>query len=417
MESITPQKATSQRTTSAVVDDADPQLQEGSVFQTNQVLTIAGGHFIHDTYSAFVAPLLPLLQEKLGTSYALTGGLTIFLQLPSLLNPFIGYIADKISLRYFIILAPGATATIISLTGVTSDYLTLALLLFAAGISVAAFHSPAPAMIGRLAGRRIGKGMSIFMASGELGRTLGPIVAVAGVGWFGLEGIWRLAFGGWLASLVLYFRLRNVSAKPRIEDGRHLPSIWPKVMKVFPPLIWLTLARISLLVSITTYLPIYMRDIKQSSLWLAAASLTILEAAGVAGALLTGTISDRLGRSRVLFYLLGSAPLLMFAFLYGPDWLIIPLLLALGLTAISPTPVLLALVQDQFPENRALANGLYLALNFLTRALGVWFIGWFADSFGLTQAYTWGAVLAILGLPAILKLPSPPTREVQAEPY
>ena len=38
-----------------------------SVFQTAQVLTIASGHFVHDTYGAFVAPLLPLVQEKLGT--------------------------------------------------------------------------------------------------------------------------------------------------------------------------------------------------------------------------------------------------------------------------------------------------------------------------------------------------------------
>ncbi|MCP5097469.1 MAG: MFS transporter, partial [Chloroflexi bacterium] len=44
-------------------------------FQTGQVLTIVGGHFTHDTYSAFLAPLLPLIQERLSTSYALTGSL------------------------------------------------------------------------------------------------------------------------------------------------------------------------------------------------------------------------------------------------------------------------------------------------------------------------------------------------------
>lgn len=377
-----------------------------SVFQTAQVLTIASGHFVHDTYGAFVAPLLPLVQEKLGTGYALTGGLTIFLQLPSLLNPFIGYLADKISLRYFIILAPATTATIISLMGRADDYLALAALLFAAGISIALFHSPAPAMIGRLAGPRVGKGMSIFMASGELGRTLGPILAVAGVGWFGLDGLWRLAFGGWMFSFILYFRLRNVSARPRSALDGQLPSIWPKARQLFPPLIWLTLARIFLVVSVTTYLPIYMRDARESSLWLAAASLSILEAAGVAGALLTGTLSDKLGRKRVLAFLLGAAPLLMLAFLFSPSWLTIPLLLALGLTAISPTPVILALVQDQFPENRALANGLFLALNFITRALGTWVVGWLADGYGLSNAYLWAGLVAFLSLPALLKVPS-----------
>ena len=36
--------------------------------------------------------------------------------------------------------------------------------------------------------------------------------------------------------------------------------------------------------ALTTYLPIFVSDERSGSLWLAAASLTILEAAGVAGA-------------------------------------------------------------------------------------------------------------------------------------
>lgn len=375
-------------------------------FQTDQVMTIAGGHFVHDTYSAFLSPLLPVLQEQLSTNYALTGSLAIFAQIASLLNPFIGHLADKISLRYFIILAPAITGTLMSVIGLTSSYAGLAMLLFASGISVAAFHAPAPAMVARVSGGRVGKGMSIFMAAGELGRTVGPIVAVAGVNWFGMGGIWRLALVGWLVSGILYYRLRNISARPVAAGERpSWQSIWPKAKQIFPVLTWLMLARVFMQVALTTYLPIFMSDVLDSSLWLAAASLTILEGAGVVGALATGTISDRLGRSRVLFYLLGSAPLLLIAFLYGPSWLALPLLIALGLTAITPQPVFLALVQDEFPDNRALANGLYLAMNFLIRALAIWVVGMLADRYGLTNAFLWSALLVFLGLPAIRFLP------------
>jgi FSR family fosmidomycin resistance protein-like MFS transporter len=159
-----------------------------------------------------------------------------------------------------------------------------------------------------------------------------------------------------------------------------------------------------MLVSLTTYLPTYMSDVRSGTLWLAASSLTILEAAGVVGALVTGTISDRIGRSTVLLILLGSSPLIMLAFLLGPEWLAIPLLLALGLTAISPTPVILAVVQDQFPDNRALANGVFLALSFMIRALGTWTVGAAADAFGLADAYLWSAVIGILAVPAVLRL-------------
>ena len=37
-------------------------------FETKRILLISGGHFVHDTFSAFIAPLLPLLIDKLGLS-------------------------------------------------------------------------------------------------------------------------------------------------------------------------------------------------------------------------------------------------------------------------------------------------------------------------------------------------------------
>ena len=92
-------------TESVELDSGTPPIAEER-FQTGQVITVAGAHFVHDTYSAFLAPLLPLIQDKLGVGYTLAGSLAIFMQLPSLLNPFIGYLADRANLRWFIILAP-----------------------------------------------------------------------------------------------------------------------------------------------------------------------------------------------------------------------------------------------------------------------------------------------------------------------
>lgn len=322
------------------------------------------------------------------------------MQIPSLLNPFIGYLADKISLRYFVILAPGLTATLMTSLGFVSSYVALALLLLAAGISVAMFHAPAPAMIARVSGPRVGKGMSVFMAAGELGRTLGPVIVVAGVGWFGLDGLWRLAFVGWSTSAILYFRLRKVPARIQKKDGATLREMWPQVRRVFPLLIWLMVSRVMMSVALTTYLPIFISDEMEGSLWLAASALTILEGAGVAGALLAGSYSDRLGRARTLLILFLIAPLLLLVFLWAGEQYTLPLLIALGLTAIAPAPVMLAIVQDEFPENRALANGIYLALSFMIRALGIWAVGYLADQYGLSQAYTLAALATFLAIPA-----------------
>ncbi len=376
-------------------------------FHTDQVATVAGGHLVHDTYAAFLAPLLPVLQDTLGMGYAGAGGLAIFTQIPSLFTPFIGYLADRISLRYFVILAPAATATLMSAIGFAPTYLTLALLLLAVGLSTAAFHAPAPAMIARLSGNRVGMGMSIFMAAGEMGRTLGPIIAVAGITWWGLDGLWRMAAAGWLASVVLFWRLRSVAARPATSKRIGIGEMLPEARRVFPLLAWMMGGMMLMLVALTTYLPIFMRDELQASLWLAAAALTILEAAGVAGALMAGTLSDRWGRRRVLLVLVSASPVLLLAFLYAPSWLALPLLIALGLAAISPTPVMMAIVQDQFPDHRAAANGVYMFINFLLRAVALWGVGTLADSFGLTTAFTVGAVAAFAAIPAVLRLPLP----------
>lgn len=375
-------------------------------FQTDQVMTIAGGHFVHDTYSAFISPLLPVLQERLSINYALAGSLAIYAQLPSLLNPFIGYLADKANLRWFIILAPAVTATLMSVMGLTPTYASLALLLLASGVSIAAFHAPAPAMIANISGQRLGKGMSIFMASGELGRTMGPVVAAAGVAWWGLEGMWRLMFVGWAVSLILYFRLRHVAAMPARDPAlTAVAHMLPAVRRIFWPLTWIMTGGMLLQAALTTYLPLFMSDVLEVNLWLAAASLTILQAAGVVGALISGTVSDKYGRIRVLFIVLAVSPLLMLVFLYGPSWLAVPMLLALGLTVLSPQPVFLAIVQDQFPNNRALANGAYLAVNFLIRAGAIWVVGLLADRYGLHVAFLVSGLVAFVSLPALRYLP------------
>ncbi|MEA3334331.1 MAG: MFS transporter [Chloroflexota bacterium] len=379
---------------------------ESDTFQLDQVLTIGVGHLTHDIFTAFLAPLLPLIQTRLGLGYAMAGSLAIFAQLPSLLNPFIGYMADRVSVRYFVILAPGVSATLYSLIGLAPSYAALAILLFAAGISIAAFHAPAPAMVAKVSGPRVGTGMSVFMASGELARAIGPIFAVAGVAWFGLEGIWRLAVLGWLVSAFLFVRLRRVPATPRTPGNSDMADFWHTARRVFPSLTWLVSGRIFMLAAVTTYLPIYMSDEREAGLWMAAAALTILEAAGVAGALLAGTLSDRLGRKRVLLVLMSVAPLLLFAFVSGPEWLAVPLLVALGFTAISPQPVLLALVQDQFPRNRALANGTFLAISFVVRAAGIWLVGVIADSYGLNSAFAFSAFFALFSIPSVFLLPS-----------
>ena len=374
-----------------------------SEFQAEQVFTIASGHFVHDIYSAFLAPLLPLIIERLSLSLTLAGSLSAFTQFPSILTPFIGHLADKYNLRYLVILAPALTATFMSAMGLAPSYAFLVLMLTIVGVSVAFFHAPAPAMVAHISGQRVGKGMSWFMAGGELARTVGPLVAVWAASTWALEGMFRVVVIGWLTSAVLFWRLRDTPIVAR-KNGS-LESILPKVRTLFLPLFIVIFFRMFMVACMTTYLPTFM-NLNGSTLFMAGASLSILEFAGVVGALSGGTLSDRLGRRSVLMVITVLSSLSMIVFLNVSGWLLVPVLLLYGFVSIAPGPVFLALIQDHFPENRAVSNGLYISMNFLLRSLAMVLVGMAGDAFGLQAAFMGSALISLLGLVGIFMLPS-----------
>lgn len=400
--------ATEQIPTARPIEDRTAEVTaqspaQGTTYENSQVLTIASGHFVHDTYSAFLPTLLPLLIEKLSLSLTQAGTVSAITQLPAVLNPFIGYLADRISLRYFVILAPAATATLFSILGLAPDFLVLAILLFSAGVSTAAFHAPAPAIVTRISGSQLGKGMSVFMAGGELGRTLGPLLAVWGVTTWGLEGFWRVMVFGWAATGILYLRMRSIPARSAPPSG--LSEMLPGLKRIALPLSLIVLARSFAVSAISIFLPTYL-DQQGRSLWIAGGALALAQAAGVVGALASGPASDRWGRRLILAITIGGGGLLLLVFLQVSGWLLVPVLILMGLLALSTQPVLLAVVQEHFAHHRAVANGLFMLITFAGQTIAVLAIGRLGDLAGLESAYYWSALLSLLALPVILALPA-----------
>lgn len=375
---------------------------QSTEFQTAKVLPVVGGHLFHDIYSAIFPTILPVIIEKLALTLTQAGSLTAIFQLPALLHPIIGYFADKKNMRYLVILAPGVSGMLMSFIGLAPNYLTVALLLLGSGISSAAFHSPAPAMIASVSGKKLGLGMGLFMSAGNIAFTIGPLLAVWAVSTWTLEGIYRLAVIGWASSLLLWFQLRNVAAISEKSGG--LGDVRPILVKLFLPLTFVSLFRHFLLEPLSTYLPTYISQ-GGGSLWIAGGALTIVELAGAAGALSTGQFSDRFNRKTILVAATLIPSLLLAIFSFADGWVMIPLLLLLGFSALSAAPVLLAIVQEQLPHNRAIGNGMYMFITFLLRPLATLSIGWIGDQIGLQRAFFWGALISLLALPAVFALP------------
>lgn len=373
-------------------------------FQTDKVLLISGSHFIHDIYSSFLSPLLPLLISKFELSMLLAGSLTVIFRLPALFNPVFGIISDRIELGVLAVVAPAITAIAMSLIGLAPSYSILCILLLTAGLSASVFHVLGPPMIARLSGTSLGKGMSFWMTGGEMARTIGPLFAVWAVTNLSLEGSYPVMIVGILASLFLLIRLKGLSSKSTHQSNQGLIEVWHSMRRVMIPLTGIIISRAFLVGTLAAFLPTYIVS-SGKSLWMGGISLAVLELAGIVGTLLGGTLSDRIGRRPVLFTTMPISSFLMLSILYAPNWMLLPLLILLGLSVFSFAPVIMAVVHDHCGKNRGAANGLYMMISFLSTAAVVVFVGWLSDLLGISTAFTVSALLGLAGVPIILLLP------------
>ncbi|MGD2186449.1 MAG: MFS transporter [Desulfobacterales bacterium] len=373
-------------------------------FQTERILVLSVCHFVHDVYASFLSPLLPLLIEKLSMSLTQAGFLSSVMQIPALLNPYIGILADRISVRYFIILAPALTAIPMSLIGTAPSYGILLILLFITGISVAIFHVPSPVMVSRLSGAKKGRGMSFYMTGGEFARAVGPLVAVGAVSILGLEHFYPIMVFGLAASVWLYFNFREVPIT--VDQSRKLSVLgtWRELRYILLPLMAILLARGFMHASIATFLPTFIEQ-ETGNLWLAGVALTVFEITGVAGIFAAGSISDRLGRRRILMFSLLGAPISLLVFVWIGGWVRFVTLMFIGFTLLSTTPVMLALVQEHAKSSPSAANGFFMMASFIARSAIVVVIGFIGDLIGLRATYFLSAIIGLLALPFVLMLP------------
>jgi FSR family fosmidomycin resistance protein-like MFS transporter len=374
-------------------------------FQKGRVVIMSAAHFVHDCYTAILAPALPLIIEKLGISYGMTGLLAVIQRIPSLFNPLIGIIAERPVMRHMVIFSPALTALFMSLIGVAPGYTFLAVLLFFSGISSTLWHIPSPVIVRELSGKRTGKGMSFFMGGGELARTAGPLIILGVISLWGLEGTWKMMPLGFVASAVLYLNFRKARIKPASSSRHHQEGSYWKIFLRYSAAFTLTggytLCQAGMKASVTYYLPTFLTA-QGNSIHYADLALTVIQLAGAMGALFAGTFSDKLGRTRTLFIISLVTPLLTLLFLQLEGIWIFPVLLPLGFFLFAPTSVMLATVQELNTDKKAFVNALYMTLNFFVSVMVYPMVGTLIDHYGFLPVFRVITLAAFGAAPIVL---------------
>ncbi|MCM8745943.1 MFS transporter [Thermomicrobium sp. CFH 73360] len=374
------------------------------------VALMSWAHFAHDLYPSFLGVLVPAIQAKLGVSLFWASAMVPAQQLPSIIQPFLGYVADRTSRRWFVVLTPGVAALALSSVGIAPHFSLVLLLLLVSGLASAAFHAPAVALVGEFGGQRLGRAMAIFMAGGELARTVAPLILTAVIAHFTLDGMPIVMVVGLAASLTLYLRLRTEASDAiarRYAGSVRLRALLRDRRRPFIGLLGSVVANTAAVTPPSFFLVEYLLQRGRSE-WYGGLALSAFYASGIIGGLVGGSLSDWVGRrGALLLSSLGTAPLLaLYLAIEDGSWLMLPLLVIIGVFATPPRSVTLALANDIAPEARGPLSGFTLATSFVAQSVLALAFGAVADAIGIERAFwlTVGASLA--GVPFALLVPA-----------
>lgn len=376
----------------------------GTKFQLGNVLTVSAAHLLHDIFGAFLPPVLPILIEKFSLSLTFSSFLGILQRLPSIINPYIGYLADKIRMRYLIIISPSITAVAMSLLGAAPTVTVLILLILTAGFGSSLFHVPSPVMVKKVSGKKPGMGMSFYMLGGEIARTLGPVTILSAIDLWTFEGTFRLIPAALAASVLIWLKLRKISickAFERKDKKESAKKSLKNSLQFFKVLAFFLFFTSILKSGLTFFLPTYLIQ-KGESLWYGGIALSTFQLAGAVGTMLSGTISDYLGRRKTLLLSTLFTPILLLLFLYFSDsYFAFGILFILGIFTFANTPVILTIVNSKSTENAAFINSIYMTISFLISSSTVLIVGALGDLFSLEIAFTINAIVAFAAIPFV----------------
>jgi FSR family fosmidomycin resistance protein-like MFS transporter len=147
-------------------------------------------HFAGDFYSSFTTPLFPLFVDKLGLSLTQVGVIAgINRLLAFIVQPSVGYLADRSPTRRFILTGLLMAVVFIPLSGMAVGFWSLLIPVAVGSFGSSMFHPSVTGMVPLYAGRKAGFAMSVFNTGGTLAFAAGPLFITWYADRFGLNAL------------------------------------------------------------------------------------------------------------------------------------------------------------------------------------------------------------------------------------
>ncbi len=371
------------------------------------LLAVSFSHLLNDTIQSLIPAIYPSVKETFQLTFTQVGLITLTFQLTaSLLQPMVGFYTDRRPKPYSLAFGMSCTLAGLVLLSVAGNFAFLLFAVGLVGLGSAVLHPEASRLAQLASGGRHGLAQSLFQVGGNVGSSLGPLLAAliiarrgqSQVLWFsvvallGILILWRL--GRWYE---LHIEERRRQQRDRKgEQATALPL--RRVLFSLVILIILLFSKYFYLASLTSYYTFYLIAKFHVSVQNAQIHLFLFLFSVAAGALIGGPVGDRFGRKLVIWgSILGAAPftlLLPYANLLETGILTV----FIGLILSSAFSAILVYAQELVPGRVGIISGLFFGLAFGLGGIGSAVLGRFADHTSIQFVFRVCSFLPLLGL-------------------
>ncbi len=398
-----------QTTIGLASSDAARKGQQGATV-AGILAAISVSHLLNDTVQSLIPAIYPILKATFQLSFAQIGLIALTLQLTaSLLQPLVGMYTDRRPTPYSLVAGMAFSLVGLLLLSAAGRLATLLVAAGLMGVGSSVFH-PESSRVARMAsGGRHGLAQSVFQVGGNIGSSLGPLLAAFVVVPLGQRSIaWCSLLA--LVAIVLLFRVgrwsaartRAIQASPRVTTERRSGLSRRRVAISLAVLLALIFSKYVYLAGLNSYYTFYLISKFGMSVRSAQLHLFVFLGAVAAGTILGGPLGDRFGAKYVIWIsILGVFPF-TFALPYANLFWTEILTGVIGLILASAFSVIVVYAQELVPGQVGMIAGLFFGFAFGAAGLGAAALGKLADMTSIEYVYRLCAYLPLIGMLAAL---------------
>jgi FSR family fosmidomycin resistance protein-like MFS transporter len=369
------------------------------------LLSISISHLLNDTIQSLIPSIYPVVKNSFNLNFSQIGVITLVFQLTaSLFQPLVGAYTDRRPQPYSLAIGMVFTLAGLILVSQAKNYTMLLIAVAVIGTGSSVFHPEASKVAYMASGGRRGLAQSIFQVGGNLGGSLGPILAAMIIVPYGQSSIIWFSVLAVIAIIVLLnvgswytHHMNRVRKKANaIMPGHSLSKT--KVAWSVVILLVLIFSKYFYMASITSYFTFYLIHKFNVSIQTSQVHLFLFLFAVATGTLLGGPIGDRVGRKYVIWFsILGVAPFTLLMPYANMFWTTV-LSMMIGVILASAFSAILVYAQELLPGKIGMISGLFFGFAFGMGGLGSALLGMLADKTSIDYVYHVCAFLPLIGI-------------------